>query len=479
MAVQKSDASSSSLLKGNVGPIGIALMVVATAAPLTTMAGISPLVIGLGNGIAAPMDAIAVAIIMLLFSVGFVSMSRYVNNAGAFYTYIQKGLGRICGLGAASLAVVSYTLIVIALEAYIGTVISSTLANFAGVSLPWWAGTLAIVALVGFLGYRNIEVSTKVLGIALVLEVVVILALNFSVLRSAGAGGISLAPFSMSSFLSGSPGLGILFAVFGFIGFESTVVYREEAADPERSIPLATYIAVIFIGALYSLSFWCVVIAVGPENVVRVATETPDKMYLDLVSTYLGRVAHDAGEILLITSLFAVVLSIHNVIARYKYVLSRCGVLIAPLGKVHERHASPHVASSVQTIVSAVTLGTAAFLGSDPIKEIYTRGAGAGTLGYMIIVALACMAVIAFFMRQAEKNYWKTIVAPTAAFAGLASFLYIAFSNLSALTGSEGMDPVNLAIIALLVVSFLVGVVWGAYMRFRAPHRFAAILHHV
>ncbi len=35
-------------------------------------------------------------------------MSKYIHNAGAFYSYIARGLGKPAGLGAAALAVSSY-----------------------------------------------------------------------------------------------------------------------------------------------------------------------------------------------------------------------------------------------------------------------------------------------------------------------------------------------------------------------------------
>ncbi len=469
-----------SKLKGNLGPIEIAMMVVATAAPLTVMAGVSPLIIGLGNGAAAPLNAILVGIVMLLFSIGFVEMSKHITNAGAFYTYILKGMGRVMGVGTASLAVFSYTVILIALEAYIGFVISDAVNNFLGVSLPWWLYTIGIVAFVGFLGYRNIEISSKILGVALLLEVAVILLFNLAVFKSAGVSGMETESFTLSTFLSGSPGLGVLFAIFGFIGFESTVVYREEAVNPERTIPLATYLAVVFISLLYFLSFWCVIVGVGVENAVKVATENAGSMYLDLVTQFLGKFFHDTAQLLLISSLFAVVLSIHNIVARYKYILGSCGVLMAQIGKVHEQHASPHVASAVQTFVSLSLLLAAAIVGMDPVTQVYTWGAAAGTLGYMIIVALACLAVIFFFMKQPDQgDVWKKKIAPALGFLGLMGFLYLAFANLSALTGSEGANPVNVTIILLLILTFLIGSLGAVFMMVKAPKRFKAILDHM
>lgn len=462
-------------LKGGLGPIGIAMMVVATAAPLTVMVGVSPLIIGSGNGVAAPLDALAVGVVMLLFSIGFVAMSRYINNAGAFYAYILKGMGTMMGLGAASLAVLSYTLILIALEAYIGVVLQNTVEDFLHVHAAWWLYALAIVLLVGILGYRNVEVSAKVLGIALILEIGVIVLLDLTILTKGGEAGLPVTPFHVSEMLSGSPGLGVLFSIFGFIGFESTVVYREEASRPERSIPLATYIAVGFISLLYFVSFYCEIAGVGADTVKETASSHMDTLYLDLVTTYLGQILHDVAQILLVTSLFAVVISIHNIVARYKYVLGGCGVLSEHLAKVHTDHASPYVASVVQTAVSFIVLCAAVLFGFDPVTQIYALGAAAGTLGYMVIVALASFAIILFFARnKSSAGAWKTIIAPGLAFIGLSAFLFVALSNLPALTGSDG-NMVNTLIVVVLCVAFMLGAGGGLIMKLKAPVRFGAI----
>ncbi|MBO9112457.1 MULTISPECIES: APC family permease [Rhizobium/Agrobacterium group] len=464
-------------LTGNLGPIGIAMMVVATAAPLTVMAGVSPLIIAFGNGASAPVDVILVGFVMLLFSVGFVEMSKSISNAGAFYSYILKGMGRVVGVGAASLAVVSYTLMLIALEAYIGFVASEAVITFTGVNLPWWLYTIGVVAIVGVLGYRNIEVSSKVLGIALLLEIGVILIANVVIFMSAGVAGLDTSGFNTTTFVSGSPGLGILFVVWGFVGFESTVVYREEAADPDRSIPIATYLAVTFITLLYFVSFWAIVTAIGGDKVVQVATYNAGTMYLDIVRSYLGDLAEEIAQVLLVTSLFAVVLSIHNIIARYKYVLGSCGVLFAQLSRVHEEHASPYVASAVQTFISLSILLGAAVYGADPVTQIYTWGAATGTLGYLVLVALTCLSVYLFFRSNpSTSGHLRTQVAPIVSLIGLVGFVLLALTNLGALTGSEGWDVVNIIILATLVVSFLVGALGAAFMMAKAPSRFNSII---
>lgn len=82
------------LKPNSLGVLGILFFVLSAQAPLTGIAGAVPIAIAIGNGAGAPAAYLAAGVIVLLFSVGFVAMGRHVVDAGAFYTYIGKGLGR-------------------------------------------------------------------------------------------------------------------------------------------------------------------------------------------------------------------------------------------------------------------------------------------------------------------------------------------------------------------------------------------------
>ena len=108
-ATRTAGTQSPNRLAGRLGPIAIVFMVVAAAAPLTVIAGTVPLGIAVGNGAAFPASYVVCTVVLLLFAVGFTAMARHIPGAGAFYTYITSGLGRHTGLGAAFLALLSYT----------------------------------------------------------------------------------------------------------------------------------------------------------------------------------------------------------------------------------------------------------------------------------------------------------------------------------------------------------------------------------
>jgi amino acid transporter len=453
-------------LTGKLGVGAIVMMVVATASPLAVMVANLPLIVLMGNGPAAPFDALVAMVIMLLFTVGFLSMARYIKNSGAFYAFIQKGLGRVIGLGSATLALTSYFLILVAIEGYFGYALAGTLESLVGVKVPWQPLSIAIVAVVGYFGYRHIELSAKVLGVALILEILIVLAVNFSVLATNGFSSLDSRALSFEAISSGSPGLGIMFAIFCFIGFEATVVFREEARDPDRTIPRATYAAALGVGIFYFVSMWCFVAAVGYEKVLPFTTEHPGDVYLLVTEQFLGKSAKDAMQLLLLTSLFAVVLSLHNVVVRYKYVLGTYGALPRVLAAIHPSHGSPYNASLLQTLCSLLFLGVVMAIGLDPVAQIYAWGATAGTLGYMAILAITCVSIIVFFAKQNDgTSRWITFVAPVSALLGILFCIWIAIANLPTLVGGDNSSSVANVIILVILASFTVGLVIAMFFK--------------
>jgi amino acid transporter len=233
-------------------------------------------------------------------------------------------------------------------------------------------------------------------------------------------------------------------------------------------------LAVLIIGGFYALSCWALVLAAGTGNVVDVANATlagEGNMLLDTTKEYLGTVGRDVVNVLLLTSLFACVLSFHNVIARYQYVLANKRLLPTPLGRVHGNHHSPAFSSLVQTVTALVLLGAFAVLGLDPLVGVFGSMAGVATVGMVILMLTTSFAVLAFFSRNphlTQGRAWQTRIAPVLACAGLLGSLWLVLSNFTLVTGGSVMVSTLLALVP--VVGLLIGVARGQAVRgARAP----------
>lgn len=448
-------------LTGHLGPVGIVFMVVAAAAPLTVIGGNMPLATALGNGAGAPMGFVIAALVLLLFSIGFVTMTPYVPEAGAFFSYVTVGLGERMGKGIAVVALIAYTAIQIGVYGYIGWAISDTVKHYHGPEIPWPVYSFVVLAIVAVLGYRHIELSAKVLGVALALEIGIVVILDVAMVANPGPAGVTFTSFAPATFTQGTIGIAILFALTGFIGFEATAVFRDEARDPERTIPIATYAAVLIIGAFYAITVWAFVVAIGPDQIAAVGQKTLDgdgNMLLDTTGDMLGTVGRDIVNVLLLTSLFACVLSFHNVIARYQFVLAGKGLLPARLATIHGSHESPAFSSIVQTVTAAVILGILAALGIDPLVGVFGSMAGVATVGMVLLMLTTSIAVLVFFLRNLDRaggHLVTTRIAPVLAVFGLLGSLWLVLSNFTLVTG--GSVTVSTVLAAIPFLGLVVG----------------------
>ncbi|WEZ85351.1 APC family permease (plasmid) [Rhizobium sp. 32-5/1] len=434
------DQSSVRLAKNSVGLAHIVFFVVAAAAPLTAVVGASPAAFAFGNGAGVPGAFVLSGLLYLVFSVGFTAMSRYVGGAGAFYTYIAQGIGKPAGVGGALMALVTYSAVQIAIYALFGVFISGTLAPL-GVSLPWWAYAFAAIVIVHFCGQRNIAFSGAILGVCMIAEIAILLLLDIGILLAGGGPeGIGAASFAPSTVFAPGLGVALVFVIGSFIGFEATAIFGEEAENPEKTIPRATYVAVLLITLFYAFSTWAIVQFYGPAKVQETAANGLETFYFVAADAVLGSWSSQVMNIFLITSLFACVLSFHNTLNRYFFALGREGLAHKALGKVHGKHGSPHVAGLLQSVIATVVLALFVFGGADPYTVVFSWMSALAVIGILAVQVLVSIAVILFFRKRATvHSVWTTTIAPGLSLFGLLGALALVTANLSLLSGSESL----------------------------------------
>jgi amino acid transporter len=465
-------AEVNTLKKNSLGTGAITFLVVSAAAPLTAAGGGVPPSMLLGNGAGIAGAFAIVTVILLLFSVGYVAMSRHVKNAGAFYAFTASGLGGRMGGAAALIAILAYNTMQIGLLGLFGAIASGTFADF-GLVLPWYVWSYLAIALVAVLGYRQVDLSAKVLMALVLAEFAIVLALNAAILIAGGDSGLNLQPFAWSQITSGTPSIGILFCFAAFIGFEATTIYSEEAKNPSVTVPRATYISVILIGVFYILTSWLMVMGVGVDKLMPTLQGLPDPaMFLfDLSGRYLGGPLTTVMGVLFMTSVFAAVLAFHNAVARYKFVAGREGILPASVGVTHDRFQSPHVGSMIQTALALVVVTVFVVLGLDPVLNLFFWLTQLGTLAVLGLMALTSFAVVAFFASDARgEGAIGTKVLPVVTGLVMAYLFVIIFRDFDTLTGAAGWLGWGLP--ALVPVFGLIGFGLASALASSDPARF-------
>ncbi|MGD6745850.1 APC family permease [Streptomyces sp. BH106] len=464
-------SASTGLRTGTLGTSDIAFFVISAAAPLTVMAGVAPIAIALG-GVGAPAGYLLAGITLAVFAIGFTAMSRHVTGGGAFYSYITQGLGRPAGIGAALLAMVGYNGMEIGVYGLLGSATQDTVHSLFGADVPWLPVSLVGLVLIWYGGFRSIDFGAKVLGVLLVAETGILVLLAGGVLLKGGAHGLSLASFAPGNVLVPGTAAVLAFAFAAFTGFESTVIYRREARDPDRTVPRATYIAVAFLGLFYAFTVWIAIQSFGDAEVVEAAGSDPANLFFTAITTFVGGWAADLMHVFIVTSVIASLLAFHNAINRYALALADEGVLPRAVARIHPKHRSPYVAGLAQTVLGAVVVLGFWAAGADPYDQLLLWVNTPGMLGLMALQLLAALAVPFFFRRIThQEGALRTIVAPVAATLLLGVAIALVATHIDLFTGASPL--VNWILLAVAPAVFVLGLALAWRLRRSRPEVYA------
>src|SRR3954453_1462590 len=209
---------STALARDSLGVAAVVFFVMSAAAPLTVVAGVVPTGLAVTGLTGISIAFLAVALVLAIFSVGYVAMARHIANAGAFYAYIARGIGRPIGVGAAWLALLAYNMFQIASYGGFGAIAAPLFKDWFGIDVQWWVLALICWALVAVLGVRDVAVNGKVLATLLVAEIALVVVFSFADLFSSGFHPSS-APAAPGSLVGTGAGALLVMAITGFVGF--------------------------------------------------------------------------------------------------------------------------------------------------------------------------------------------------------------------------------------------------------------------
>jgi amino acid transporter len=481
-------------LKANaVGIIGVMFMAVATAAPITAMVGNVPIAVGFGNGSHAPAGYIVATVVLSLFAIGYATMAKHLTATGAFYGYIAHGLGRIVGMASGALITMAYVVFEGSLIGIFSFFFKNLMSSLFGINVHWILPALLMLVLNAILAYYDINIAAKVLGVFLLTEIVMLSLGAFAVLfHGGGPDGLAISEtlnpigaFEPAAGVVGaSAGLGLFFAFWSWVGFESTAMYGEESRDPKRIVPRATMLSVVGIGLFYVFVSWMAVAGTGPQQSIDLAQDaaTAGDIFFGPVREYYGEWAVTMFNILLCTGSFACGMAFHNCASRYLYALGREGIskrMQKTLGATHAKHGSPHIASLVQTGITLVILLAFLAAGMDPYLHLYTLLAILGTMAILIVQSLCAFSVVAFFHfhknHPSSAHWFKTFLAPLLGGIGMLYVVYLLWEHKEAAAGAAAGTLLFKLTPWIVVGLFVFGAGLATYFKFRDTRRYELI----
>src|SRR6266568_2463843 len=471
----KPSAVSRALARDRLGVPAVLGFVMAGVAPLTVAAGVIPTAYATTGLTAIPAAFLVIAVVLGLFSAGYVAMARRITNSGAFYAFVARGLGRPAGVAAALVALVAYTFLQVGLYGALGPAAASEAAEHLHVHAAWWLWALGAWAVIAVLGLLRVDITGWVLGVLLTAEILVIIAETLSGLAHPAGGHLSFATLSPAGVASagfGTFGVLAVVAVLGFVGFEQAPVLAEEAKDAKRTIPAATYTALGVIAVVYAGVSWALATHYGDHHVVAAARQQgPGLLFTLGGSSALSQ----AAQVLFLTSLFAAALAFHNTCWRYAYALGRENVLPAALGRTGGNNI-PKAASLTQSVTGLAVITIYALAGWDPLTRLFFWLGTTGGFGIMVLLALTAVAVMAFFAHDPRgETPWRRLIAPALAAILLTGIVVLAAAHYATLLGVPAGATAAWALPASYAGVAVTGVAWGLVLKFRRPHTYAAI----
>ena len=176
--------------------------------------------------------------------------------------------------------------------------------------MHWLVPALLMLVLNSVLAYFDVNIAAKVLGVFLMTEIFMLSLGALAVLfHGGGPNGFAVSEtlnpvgaFQPAAGIVGaSAGLGLFFAFWSWVGFESTAMYGEESRNPKKIIPRATILSVVGIGLFYVFVSWMAIAGTGPQHSIELAQDagTAGDIFFGPVRQYYGEWAVTLFNILL------------------------------------------------------------------------------------------------------------------------------------------------------------------------------------
>lgn len=464
------------LRRRRLGVVHLVVLTVAATAPLLVLGGTMTTTFAVTGIAGAPLSFLVLAVSLALFAVGYGAMSRHVVDAGAFYSYLAKGLGRTWAVAGAFVAVLSYNAIQLGLYGLLGAGVANIAAGSFALEVPWWVGALIALVLVGALGLLRIDVGAALLAVLVGLEIGAVVLYDVAALDNPADGAGWLVGLSPEMLFVPGVAAVLAFGVAAFIGLESAAIYSEECRNPRVTVRRATFAALAVTGILYTLSAWAMTVTVGPTRLYPAAAEHGSHLVFGALAMHWSPATADIVRLLFLTSVFGALLSFHHGVARYLFALGRERVLPGVLDRVGERSGGPVAGSLGQTAFAALGVLAVAVTGADPIREVFTWSSGVGAVGIVLIMCATSAAVVGYFRKHAGRaTVWQRLIAPAAATVVLFNLVVLLVVNFDILLGIAPDAPLRWVLPGIVVLVAATGAAWAEVLRLRRPDVYAGI----
>lgn len=370
-----------------LSPVETLAQSVSTISPTATPVATIPLVCALaGNGTWFAYILATAAIFLVALCVS--KFARYSASPGSLYSYASPILPPFVG------AIIAWSLLL----AYVATG-SSVIGGFYhyGNLLLLDSGShivsavilaVLVTAISVWIAWRDVKVSARLMlwieavSVSLILIVVALVLarfrhhLDWEQLQLRGMTGSGLR-------------LGLVLALFSFVGFESATTLGSEARDPLKTIPRAVIQSALLSGAIFTICAYTEVLGFRAAGQDLGTSSAPMRVLAQVGGINSLGILIDIGALV---SLFACTLACVTAAARVLLLMAHGGLTHDSLRVTHARNETPGRAVIVTGIAAVLPVAVLAARGARGL-DVYGWMGSLGTYGFIVAYGLTCLAL--------------------------------------------------------------------------------------
>src|ERR1700723_40333 len=360
---------------------------VSTIAPTTTPAATIPLVCALaGNGtwLAYALATAAVLLVALCIS----RYARHSASPGSLYTYASMTLPPWLS------ATVAWSLLL----AYVATG-SSVIGGFyhyANLLLRDATGHVYSSALLAtlvtavslWIAYRDVKISARLMLWTEAASVTVIVIVVALVLFRQGW-HLDREQLHLHGMTGSGLRLGLVLALFSFVGFESATTLGSEAHNPLRTIPRAVTLSALLAGVFFIVCSYAEILGFHTAGQDLGTSQAPMHVLAQVGGVPVLGLLIDIGALV---SLFAGTLACITAAARVLLLMAHHGLAHDSLKKTHARNQTPSRAVVITGVAALAPVVVLAARGASGL-DVYGWLGSLATYGFFVAYALGCVAL--------------------------------------------------------------------------------------
>nr|WP_298223929.1 APC family permease [Acidocella sp.] len=270
------------------------------------------------------------------------SLAKRRPEAGSYFVYIGRNFGAVPGALAGWAMVLAYVTTTVAVLMSEPLFVNNVLGVF-HVTLGFDAElfiSLFVTTLVVMAAYRNIQFSSRMGLILEAASVGIIVIITGLVVGKHGI-VVNTTQLNISKIPFGAVMSAMAFAVFSWVGFESSATLVKESSDPQKNIPYAVIGSPLIVGIFFTVMSYLMVMGMGDNAAAIGGSASPSA---DMTNKAGMPWAAGVVYFAVIISAFAYVLACLNASARMLYSMGRYQFLHGSMRLVHSKHKTPHLA---------------------------------------------------------------------------------------------------------------------------------------